>query len=134
MGPDATALSHVQVRTFKRRYEAISEDAHRQNPLAPSARAKKRGSQKKSKPRNLIERLDKHRSQVRAFLTDFRVPFDNNQAERAIRMMKVQQKIAGSFRSEDGPEVFCRVRRLDLHRAQERRGCRRKWSAQSPVR
>jgi transposase len=84
--------------------------------------------------RNRPERLDKHRSQVRAFLTDFRVPFDNNQAERANRMMKVQQKIAGPFRSEDGPEVFCRVRRFYLHRAQERRGCRRKWSAQSPVR
>ncbi|MEN9633495.1 MAG: hypothetical protein RL077_1899 [Verrucomicrobiota bacterium] len=134
MGPDATALSHVQVRTFKRRYEAIIEDAHRQNPLAPSARTKKRGPQKKSKPRNLIERLDKHRSQVRAFLTDFRVPFDNNQAERAIRMMKVLQKIAGLFRSEDGAKVLCRIRRLYFHRAQERRGCRRKGSAPSAVR
>ena len=134
MGPDATALSHVQVRTFKRRYEAIIEDACRQNPLAPSARAKKRGPQKKSKPRNLLERLDQHRSQVRAFLTDFRVPFDNNQAERANRMMKVQQKIAGLFRSEDGAQVFCRIRRRISTARKNAGDVGVKWSAQSAVR
>ena len=111
MGPDAAARSPVQVRTCQRRDGSIIEDAYRQNPLAPSARAKKRGPQKKSKPRNLLERLDKHRSQIQAFLTDCRVPFANNQAERAIRMRKVPQKIAGLFRSEDGAEVFCRLRR-----------------------
>ena len=52
--PNATALAHVQVRTCQRRYGAILEDAYRQNPLAPSAQAKKRGPQKKSKPRNPV--------------------------------------------------------------------------------
>ena len=111
MGTDATALSHVQVRTCQRRYEAILEDAYRQNSLAPSARAKQRGPQKKSKPKNLLERLDQHRSQGQAFLTDCRFPFAINQAERAIRMMKVPQKIAGLFCGEDGAQVFCRIRR-----------------------
>ncbi len=108
--PTKSSLSHFQVRNFRKLYQAIIEEGYLENPLVPSTAGLSRGREKKTKPRNLLERLDRHRSQVQAFLTDFNVPFDNNQAERDIRMMKLQQKISGLFRSEDAAQAFCRIR------------------------
>jgi transposase len=67
-------------------------------------------SGRRPKPAALLDRLDKQRQQVLRFLNDLRVPFHNNQAERDLRMVKLQQKISGCWRSEDGATTFCSIR------------------------
>ena len=108
--PTAHALTRKQLRSFEALYQTILDEGYAQNPLTPAPASKKRGRQKKTKPRNLLERLDGHRREALAFMYDFDVPFDNNLSERDIRMMKVQQKISGMFRSEAGAKAFCRIR------------------------
>ena len=65
---------------------------------------------KPGKARNFVERLEKLQQETLRYLHDFHVPFDNNLAERDIRMMRVQQKISGSFHSYQGALAFCIVR------------------------
>jgi len=69
---------------------------------------KRRGYEKKA--HNLLVRLDAQRADVLRFCADFRASFDNNQAERDIRMVKLQQKISGSWRTLDGARDFCAIR------------------------
>ena len=70
----------------------------------------KRGRLKRSKSRNLLERLRDYEDDVLRFIEHLEVPFTNNQGERDIRMTKVQQKISGCFRSMEGAKTFCRIR------------------------
>lgn len=79
-------------------------------PPDESQRQGKRGRLKRTRARNLLERLRNFEADVLRFLDNPRVPFTNNQGERDIRMLKVQQKISGCFRSMDGALIFCRVR------------------------
>lgn len=96
---------------FRERYRKILDDAETECPPPDeSKRNGKRGRLKRSKSRNLLERLRKHERGVLLFLEESDVPFSNNQAENDIRMTKVHQKISGCFRSQEGAAIFCRVR------------------------
>ena len=94
---------------FAARYEALLVGGLAANP-PPTRRPRQRGRLKQSAARNLLERLWLQQDQVLAFLDDLTIPFDNNQAERDVRMLKTQQKVSGGFRSEAGATAFARIR------------------------
>ena len=92
-------------------YESIVQKGFEREALEPALpRSGKRGKPKQSKAKNLLDRLEKYKEETLKFMKDFRVPFDNNLAERDLRMMKVQQKISGCFRTRKGAEDFCRIK------------------------
>jgi transposase len=93
-----------------RRYDELLKEGYLANPLLPPPKQRKPGKPKQSPARNLLDRLSQSKWAVLRFLLDFAVPFDNNLAERDLRMIKVQQKVSGCFRTEQGVVMFCRIR------------------------
>jgi hypothetical protein len=107
-----TCLELEHLINFERRFSSIITLGYHENPFFevwPRPKGQ-RGRLKKTKARNLLERLDKYRTETLNFMFDFRILFGNNQAERDVRMTKVQQKISGGFRSLQGAKIFCRIR------------------------
>ncbi|MEM5366931.1 IS66 family transposase [Paraburkholderia azotifigens] len=108
----ANALRPSRQRYYRRRSQALLAQAHRLNPqqAREPTRQDRRGRIRQSFTYNLLARLRRHAHQVWRFIADHRVPFDNNQAERDIRMPKLKQKISGCFRAASGMQAFCTVR------------------------
>ena len=101
-------VSYYHRHKFDMEYDAIIKTAYEENPL-PETPAKKRGRKKKSKVLNLICRLDNYKESVCLFIKNLCVPFDNNQAERDLRMVKVKTKVSGCFRSEEGAQEYLTI-------------------------
>jgi transposase len=107
---DMPLLAHLVSR-----YKGLLTDGYKANPPPPPPKKSEQGKRtpgrpKQSPARNLLDRLSTSKDAVLRFLYDFAVPFDNNQAERDLRMIKVQQKVSGCFRTEEGIVMFCRIR------------------------
>jgi len=110
----AMSLSPSELEAFETRYDAVLQSGFEANP-APSVspnvgEVKKRGRPKRLPPVNLLIRLRDFKAEVLAFMSDFRIPFDNNQGERDVRMVKVKQKVSGGFRTLEGARRFARIR------------------------
>ena len=104
------SLTAPQILGFEQYYDSILFEARQEIPKLAKPERKKRGREKKHKSHNLLNRLVEHKSEVLAFMNNFMLPFDNNLAERDIRMTKLKQKISGCFRSEAGGDIFCSLR------------------------
>jgi len=104
-------LSPSEAQRYRKKYQTLLRKAELECPPPDETqRAGRRGRLKRSKARNLLERLIDYEDDVLRFMETQRVPFTNNRGENDIRMTKVQQKISGCFRSMDGAYIFCRIR------------------------
>jgi transposase len=104
------SLHPLEVADWKAQEVALLAEGYQANPPDPPPEVGRRGRRKQSAARNLLDRLSTHQQAVLLFLHNFAVPFDNSLAERALRMVKVQQKVSGCFRSEAFAGAFCRIR------------------------
>jgi transposase len=105
------ALDAKKSQHYRGKYSDLLKNAQVEcpEPIKPKEKGK-RGRIKRSKSRNLLERLKIFENEVLRFMDIDHVPFTNNLGENDIRMTKVQQKISGCFRSMEGAKIFCRVR------------------------
>jgi transposase len=109
----AMRLSPPELEGFATRYDAVVQAGFEANPAprpTTAGEGKPRGRPTHPPPVNLLIRLRDFKGEVLAFMSDFRVPFDNKQGERDIRMVKVQQKVSGGCRTLEGGKRFGRIR------------------------
>jgi transposase len=102
-------LALEQITSFENDYDQLIIKGKAAHPARENQSAK-RGKVKQSKTYNMLKRFDEHRKSILGFIWNFKIPFDNNLAERDIRMMKLKQKISGCFRSMTGAKIFARIR------------------------
>ncbi len=108
---DGGRLNQEKAKQYWLEYRTLLSEAEIECPPPDEKeRNGKRGRLKRSKSRNLLERLINYEADTLRFMENAEVPFTNNQGERDIRMTKVQQKISGAFRSMKGAKMFCRIR------------------------
>ena len=104
----ARMLAPGTLAGYRARYRQLLAAGYARNPEPP--RTGKRGRPRQGPTRSLLLRLDQYQDDVLRFASDFDVSFDNNLAERDIRMIKLQQKISGCWRSREGAEAFLALR------------------------
>ena len=103
------SFDKLTLELLEKKYDKLIQEGLRLNPIKDK-KNQRRGRQKQSKATNLLVRLKEYRSSILAFMYNRRIPFTNNLAERDLRMVKVKQKISGTFRSREGACFFCRIR------------------------
>jgi transposase len=108
-------LAVWQEKEYLSRYDRIVAEAGKLYPPLKRKKYRSKTRRPKESPivgaaRKLVNRLVAKRDEILLFMRDFRVPFENNQAERDLRMLKVKQKISGCFRTDKGAEEFYRMR------------------------
>jgi transposase len=109
----AMRLAPPELQAFAKRYDEVVQSGFEANPAPvspPAGEGRKRGRLPQPPAVNVLIRLRDFKGEVLAFMSDFRVPFDNNQGERDIRMVKVKQKVSGGFRTLEGAQRFGRIR------------------------
>ncbi|SPF55691.1 transposase [Candidatus Desulfosporosinus infrequens] len=99
-----------EIKIWQKRYHTIIENGIGEDAKKSPQILNKQGKSKKSKALQLLLKLQNYDLETLAFMYDFDIPFDNNRAERDIRMQKLRQKISGCFRGKDGANIFCRIR------------------------
>ena len=103
-------LSADEAQRWRARYRHCLAEGDAECPPPAQPPPGTRGRAKRTKARNLLERLQAYEDDVLRFLEDPAAPFTNHQGERDLRMTKVQQKVSGCFRAWEGAEIFCRMR------------------------
>jgi transposase len=99
-----SGMTKAELRLWRRRYNAILKAGYASVPAVHRAGSYDRDAY------NLLSRFDNSRAEIQRHWVDAAVSFDNNQAERDVRMVKLQQKISGCFRTVAGARAFCAVR------------------------
>ena len=107
---DQQPLPEDVIKEIQAWYDEILEQGSREWSTAVSHFPYAKGRVKKSKAANLGERFKVHKDAILRFIWDASIPFDNNQAERDLRMVKVKQKVSGTFRTQAGAQRFARLR------------------------